>query len=84
MEKGRLITVFNQDIAPAVYSEEQKLSSRRQDSELPYSNSVSMLEVVVEVSGEVGDLVKVAQGTDNHNASMQSPMAALSLYVFLF
>lgn len=31
MEKGRLITVFNQDIAPAIYSEEQKLSSRRQD-----------------------------------------------------
>lgn len=84
MEKGILITVFNQDIAPAVYSEEQKLSSRRQDSELPYSKSVSILEVVVEVPGEVGDLVKVAQGTDNHNANMQSPMAALSLYVFLF
>lgn len=61
MEKGRLITVFNQDIAPAVYSEEQKLSSRRQDSELSYSNSAAMLEVAVEVPGEVGDLIKVAQ-----------------------
>lgn len=36
----------------------------------------------MEAPGEDGDLVKVAQWTDNHNTNMQIPKAALSRYTF--
>lgn len=36
----------------------------------------------MEVPGEDGDLVKVAQWTDNHNTNMLIPTVALSLYTF--